>query len=147
MAPFALGKVESRHYNFTENFPGFSLLAGDLLVCNKHGSGKRLFLKGNYYWRDPFLTSMFMGGRVLVAYSNWSCNFFGFVIISGSRGESREPWAIFRAVVACCCNFQQKQRNKSWTKLTTGHEIYTKHQTHALVSGANTQNCHTFALP
>ena len=27
-------------------------------------SGKWLFLKGNYYWRDPFSTSMMMGDRV-----------------------------------------------------------------------------------
>ena len=31
---------------------------------HNHGSGKRLYLKGHYYWRDPFLTSMIMGGRV-----------------------------------------------------------------------------------
>ena len=28
-----------------------------------HGSGKWLDLKGNYDWRDQFLTSMIMGGR------------------------------------------------------------------------------------
>ncbi len=31
---------------------------------HNHGSGKWLYLKGNYYWRDPFLTSMIMGGSV-----------------------------------------------------------------------------------
>ena len=31
---------------------------------HNHGSGKWLFLKGNYYWRDPFSTSMTMGERV-----------------------------------------------------------------------------------
>ena len=31
---------------------------------HNHGSGKWLYLKGKYYWRDPFLTSMIMGGRV-----------------------------------------------------------------------------------
>ena len=29
-----------------------------------HGSGKWLYLKGNYNWRDPFFTSMIMGARV-----------------------------------------------------------------------------------
>ena len=36
----------------------------DYSFSHNHGSGKRLYLKGNYYWRDPFLTSMTMGGRV-----------------------------------------------------------------------------------
>ena len=31
---------------------------------HNHGSEKWLYLKGNYYWRDPFFTSMFTGGRV-----------------------------------------------------------------------------------
>ena len=31
---------------------------------HNHGSGKWLYLKVNYYWRDPFFTSMIMGGRV-----------------------------------------------------------------------------------
>ena len=31
---------------------------------HNHGSGKWPYLKGNYYWRDPFSTSMSMGGRV-----------------------------------------------------------------------------------
>ena len=31
---------------------------------HNHGSGKWLYLKGNYYWRDPFLTSMITGGSV-----------------------------------------------------------------------------------
>ncbi len=31
---------------------------------HNHGSGKWLFLKGNYYWRDPCSSSMIMGGRV-----------------------------------------------------------------------------------
>ena len=41
-------------------------------------SGKWLYLKGSYYWRDPFLTSMIMGGMVvgmrhrLVTLSQWS---------------------------------------------------------------------------
>ena len=33
-------------------------------ASHNHGSGKWLYLKGNYYWRDPFFTSMFIGGRV-----------------------------------------------------------------------------------
>ena len=37
---------------------------------SNHGSGKLLYLKGNCYWRDPFLTSMIMGGRVFFSYSN-----------------------------------------------------------------------------
>ena len=32
---------------------------------HSHGSVEWLHLKGNYYWRDPFFTSMTMGGRVL----------------------------------------------------------------------------------
>ena len=40
--------------------------------------GKLLYLKGNYYWRDPFLTSMIMGGIVdfllsLTPYNSSSC--------------------------------------------------------------------------
>ena len=31
---------------------------------HNHGSETWLCLKGNYYWRDPFLTSMIMGGSV-----------------------------------------------------------------------------------
>ena len=31
---------------------------------HNHGSGKWMHLKGNYYWREPFFTSMIMGGRV-----------------------------------------------------------------------------------
>ena len=33
---------------------------------HNHGSGKWLYLKGNYYWRDPFLTSMTMRGSVVI---------------------------------------------------------------------------------
>ena len=32
---------------------------------HSHGSGKWLYLKGNYYWRDPFFTFMFIGGWVV----------------------------------------------------------------------------------
>ena len=35
------------------------------MLRDNHGSGKYLYLKGNYYWRDPFLTSMIMGGSVV----------------------------------------------------------------------------------
>ena len=34
------------------------------LFLNNHGSGKWLYLNSNYDWRDPFLTSMIMGGSV-----------------------------------------------------------------------------------
>ncbi len=37
---------------------------GDYPFSHNHGSGKWLYLKGNDYWRDPFLISMIMGGRV-----------------------------------------------------------------------------------
>ena len=37
---------------------------GICTVSHNHGSGKWLCLKGNCYWRDPFLTSMMMGGSV-----------------------------------------------------------------------------------
>ncbi len=36
----------------------------DLPFLHNHGSGQLPQMKGNYYWRDPFLTSMIMGGRV-----------------------------------------------------------------------------------
>ena len=38
------------------------------LIClssHDHGSGKWLYLKGNYYWRDPFWFSMIMGGSAV----------------------------------------------------------------------------------
>ena len=44
--------------------PG-SEIAGTLEVSHNPESGKWLYLKGSYYWRDPFLTSMIMGGRVV----------------------------------------------------------------------------------
>ncbi len=34
---------------------------------HNHGSGKWPYLKGNYYWGDPFLISMIMGGSVDVS--------------------------------------------------------------------------------
>ena len=45
--------------------------ANNSLTCcysmsHNHGSGKWWFFKGNYYWRDPFFTSMIMGGIVLL---------------------------------------------------------------------------------
>ena len=40
-------------------------IIGDYPSSHNHGSEKWLYLKGNYYWRDPFFTSMFMGGRVV----------------------------------------------------------------------------------
>ena len=42
---------------------------------HNHGSGKWLYLKGNCYWRDPFFTSMIMGGKVLFFF------FWGGVVI------------------------------------------------------------------
>ena len=36
------------------------------LSPNNHGSGKWLYSKGKYYWREPFFTSMIMGGRVVI---------------------------------------------------------------------------------
>ena len=36
----------------------------DYSFSYNHGSEKWLYLKGNYYWRDPFLTSMIMGGKI-----------------------------------------------------------------------------------
>ena len=36
------------------------------LSPNNHGSGKWLYSKGKYYWREPLFTSMSMGGRVVV---------------------------------------------------------------------------------
>ena len=38
----------------------------EVLVFHDHGSGKWLFLKGSYYWREPFFTSMMMGERVII---------------------------------------------------------------------------------
>ena len=40
-----------------------------LSLSHNHGSGKYLYPKGNYYWRDPFLTSMIMGGSVVGGFS------------------------------------------------------------------------------
>ena len=42
---------------------------------HNHGSGKWWFFKGKYFWRDPFYTSMIVGGRVFqknVAKKPWS---------------------------------------------------------------------------
>ena len=47
---FAPKKLKSMVYSFPHN----------------HGSGKWLYLKGNYYWRDPVFTSMIMGGSVII---------------------------------------------------------------------------------
>ncbi len=41
-----------------------SYVAVTYTVYSIYGSGKWQYLKGNYYWRDPFLTSMIMGGSV-----------------------------------------------------------------------------------
>ena len=47
-----------------------------------HGSGKWLYLKGNYYWVDPFLTSMTMGERV----------YGDFIIPIASRCANAQPF-------------------------------------------------------
>lgn len=39
----------------------------DYSFSHNHGSKKRLYMKG-YHWRDPFFTSMTMGGRVFAVY-------------------------------------------------------------------------------
>ena len=39
---------------------------------HNHGSGKWLYLKGNYCWRGPFLTSMIMGGSVHFRKLTWT---------------------------------------------------------------------------
>ena len=44
-------------------------VAGILFLSYNHRSGKWPYLKGNYYWRDPFLTSMIMGGSVILSKS------------------------------------------------------------------------------
>jgi len=43
-------------------------LLGWYSSSHNHGSdgGKLPHMKGNQYWRDPFSTSMLMGGRVIV---------------------------------------------------------------------------------
>jgi len=51
----------------------------EVLVFHDHGIGKWLFLKGNYYWREPFFTSMMMGERVINSVPNrvlkgWAVN-------------------------------------------------------------------------
>ncbi len=47
-------------------------LSGNLcLALSHHGSGEWLYLKGNYYWGDSFLTSMIMRGRVEVLIETW----------------------------------------------------------------------------
>ena len=35
-----------------------------LSLSHNHGNGKLPWFKGNYYWRNPFSTSMIMEGRV-----------------------------------------------------------------------------------
>ena len=40
------------------------LVVGGNCFSHNHGSGNWLYLKGNNYWRDPFFTSMTMGGKV-----------------------------------------------------------------------------------
>ena len=45
------------------------------LSPTNHGNGKRLHLKGNYYWRDPFFTSMIMGRRALISIVTWKDEF------------------------------------------------------------------------
>ena len=36
---------------------------------HNHGSGKWLYLKGNYYWSDPCLTSVILGGDISGGFS------------------------------------------------------------------------------
>ncbi len=50
----------------------------DFSFSHNHGSGKWLCMKGNYYWRDPFFTSMFLySGRKgddswwILCWTNW----------------------------------------------------------------------------
>ena len=62
-----------RCWRWWAEFPWFFLGFGepkmeDYSLSHNHGSGKYLYLKGNYYWRDPFLTSMIMGGSVPVGF-------------------------------------------------------------------------------
>ena len=40
------------------------ILQVPFLPCHNHGSGQLPEMKGNYYWREAFFTSMIMGGRV-----------------------------------------------------------------------------------
>ena len=41
-------------------------MTSDNPFSHNHGSGKVPQMKGTYYWRDPFFTSMIMGGRVFL---------------------------------------------------------------------------------
>ena len=53
---------------FWESHAGIPNNSGDSRLVpflHNHGSGKLPWKKGNYYWRDPFLTSMIMGGSVI----------------------------------------------------------------------------------
>ena len=43
--------IEEKYESYTPENYSFS---------HNHGSEKWLYLKGNYYWRDPFSTSMIM---------------------------------------------------------------------------------------
>ena len=61
-----MGRVE-REFIPTNRFGWKEVLKSGCVVysfSHNHGSGKWLYLKGSYYWRDPFLTSMIMGGSV-----------------------------------------------------------------------------------
>ncbi len=48
--------VSEKDLNFFKRFQN------DKNLFLPHGSGTWLYLKGNYYWKDPFLTFMIMGG-------------------------------------------------------------------------------------
>ena len=56
-----------------------------------------LYLKGNYYWRDPFLTSMIMGGSVYV-FVFWDA-FVGHEMTSVGHHGDFEEWGPFQRKV------------------------------------------------
>ena len=53
-----------------------------LSLSHNHGSVQWLYLKGNYYWRDPFLTSIIMGASVLPGKLTYPLNTNGWKMYS-----------------------------------------------------------------
>ena len=50
-----------------------------------------IYLKGNYYWRDPYLTSMIMGGRVYtVPGTHMTSSFEGQPLKTRPRFQSKQ---------------------------------------------------------
>lgn len=90
------------------------------LSPHNHGSSKRLHLKGDKCWREPFLTSMVLGGRVsrnLLAthytLSNYRCiskTWWICVLLTGSHPTPASP----RSDEAAPSNVSSRPQNSGW---------------------------------